>query len=62
MRGIPAASRRGRRRAGRRTAAPTAAQAHQQKSYVKVGYFTQWGIYGRDFQLSKVQSPAPRPG
>ena len=37
------------------TAAPTPAQAHQQKSYVKVGYFTQWGIYGRDFQLAKVQ-------
>jgi chitinase len=39
------------------TAAPTAAQAHQHKqSYVKVGYFTQWGIYARNFQLSKVQS------
>ena len=38
---------------------PTAAQAHGSSSsskYVKVGYFTQWGIYGRDFQLSKVQS------
>ena len=37
---------------------PTAAQAHGSSSsskYVKVGYFTQWGIYGRDFQLSKVQ-------
>jgi len=37
------------------TAAPTTAQAHQKKPYVKVGYFTQWGIYGRDFQLAKVQ-------
>jgi chitinase len=41
-------------------AAPAAAaQAHghgHQPSYVKVGYFTQWGIYGRDYQLSKVQS------
>jgi chitinase len=37
-------------------AAPTAAQAHGTSKYVKVGYFTQWGIYGRDFQLSKVQS------
>ena len=27
-----------------------------QPSYVKVGYFTQWGIYGRNYQLSKVQS------
>jgi chitinase len=36
-------------------AAPTAAQAGR-KSYVKVGYFTQWGIYGRNFQLSKVQN------
>ncbi|HEX5201640.1 glycoside hydrolase family 18 protein [Paractinoplanes rhizophilus] len=36
---------------------PVAAQAHgRSKSYVKVGYFTQWGIYGRDFQLSKVQN------
>ncbi|GIE84696.1 glycoside hydrolase family 18 protein [Actinoplanes regularis] len=36
--------------------APTPAQAHNSNSsYVKVGYFTQWGIYGRDFQLAKVQ-------
>ncbi|WP_433302337.1 glycoside hydrolase family 18 protein [Actinoplanes sp. CA-030573] len=39
---------------------PVAAQAHggggKGKSYVKVGYFTQWGIYGRNFQLSKVQN------
>ena len=38
------------------TAAPTAAQAHQKKPYVKVGYFTQWGIYGRQFPLAKVQN------
>jgi len=44
------------------TAAPTAAQAHQQKSYVKVGYFTQWGIYGRDFQLAKVQQSGAAAG
>jgi chitinase len=37
------------------TAAPTAAQAHG-RSYYKVGYFTQWGIYGRNFQLSKVEA------
>jgi len=37
------------------TAAPTVAQAHG-KSYYKVGYFTQWGIYGRNFQVSKVQA------
>jgi len=38
-------------------AAPAAAQAHDRhKPYVKVAYFTQWGIYGRNFQLSKVQS------
>jgi chitinase len=36
-------------------AAPGAAQAHG-KSYVKVGYFTQWGIYGRGFPLAKVQN------
>jgi chitinase len=44
------------------TAAPTAAQAHQKKSYVKVGYFTQWGIYGRDFQLAKVQQSGAAAG
>src|SRR4051794_13449481 len=38
-------------------AAPTAAQAHEHhRPYVKVGYFTQWGIYGRDYQLAKVQN------
>jgi chitinase len=37
--------------------APTAAQAHTHtQPYTKVGYFTQWGIYGRNYQLSKVQS------
>ncbi|MBL7256338.1 glycoside hydrolase family 18 protein [Paractinoplanes lichenicola] len=36
------------------TFAATPAQATI-KPYVKVGYFTQWGIYGRDFQLAKVQ-------
>jgi chitinase len=36
---------------------PSAAQAHAGKTaYTKVGYFTQWGIYGRNFQLSKVQN------
>ncbi|MFI1988247.1 glycoside hydrolase family 18 protein [Actinoplanes sp. NPDC020271] len=34
-------------------AAPAPASAAEK--YVKVGYFTQWGIYGRDFQLAKVQ-------
>jgi chitinase len=38
------------------TAAPAAAQAHQNDAYRKVGYFTQWGIYARNYQLSKVQS------
>jgi chitinase len=37
------------------TVAPVAADATT-KPYLKVGYFTQWGIYGRDFQLSKVQN------
>ncbi|WP_430789721.1 glycoside hydrolase family 18 protein [Actinoplanes sp. G11-F43] len=36
------------------TAAPAPAQAHS--SYTKVAYFTQWGIYGRDFQLADVQN------
>jgi chitinase len=39
---------------------PVTAQAHG-KSYVKVGYFTQWGIYGRNFQLSKVQNSGAAP-
>jgi chitinase len=37
------------------TVAPSAAQAHDTRSYLKVGYFTQWGIYGRNYQLSKVE-------
>ncbi|WP_328466710.1 glycoside hydrolase family 18 protein [Actinoplanes sp. NBC_00393] len=37
------------------TGAPTPAQAHSNDSYLKVAYFTQWGIYGRDFQLADVQ-------
>ncbi|GAA3349044.1 hypothetical protein GCM10020358_69750 [Amorphoplanes nipponensis] len=44
------------------TAAPAAAQAHQHKSYVKVGYFTQWGIYGRNFPLAKVQQSGAAAG
>nr|BFE75525.1 hypothetical protein GCM10020092_088260 [Actinoplanes digitatis] len=44
------------------TAAPATAQAHQRKQYVKVGYFTQWGIYGRDFQLAKVQQSGAAAG
>ncbi len=36
-------------------AAATPAQATT-KSYVKVGYFTQWGIYGRNFPLANVQN------
>ena len=37
---------------------PSAAQAHtgHKPAFTKVGYFTQWGIYGRNFQLSKVQN------
>jgi chitinase len=36
------------------TAAP--AQAHSRKPYVKVGYFTQWGIYGRAFPVARLQT------
>jgi chitinase len=35
--------------------APAPASASTSSDFVKVGYFTQWGIYGRDFQLAKVQ-------
>jgi chitinase len=38
------------------TAAPTPVQAHALKPYVKVGYFTQWGIYGRNFPVSNLQT------
>ena len=38
------------------SAAPAAAQAHPRNPYVKVGYFTQWGIYGRGFQVSKLET------
>lgn len=38
------------------TATPSTASAHALKSYVKVGYFTQWGIYGRGFPVSKLQT------
>ncbi|WP_127504098.1 glycoside hydrolase family 18 protein [Actinoplanes solisilvae] len=37
------------------TAIPSSPAQAGAKKYVKVGYFTQWGIYGRDFQLAKVQ-------
>lgn len=37
-------------------AAPAPAQAHGNDGYKKVAYFTQWGIYGRDFQLADVQN------
>ncbi|WP_433829014.1 glycoside hydrolase family 18 protein [Actinoplanes sp. CA-015351] len=38
-------------------AAPSPAQAHSSSSkHVAVAYFTQWGIYGRDFQLADVQT------
>jgi chitinase len=38
------------------SAAPAAAQAHPRNPYVKVGYFTQWGIYGRGFPVSKLET------
>jgi len=39
------------------TAAATPAQAsHQGKSYRQVGYFTQWGIYGRAFPVKKLDT------
>src|SRR5687767_6087722 len=37
-------------------ATPTAAQAHGRDPYVKVGYFTQWGIYGREFPVAKLET------
>ncbi|MYV78131.1 glycosyl hydrolase, partial [Streptomyces sp. SID1046] len=26
------------------------------RSYKKVGYFTQWGVYGRDFQVQDLEA------
>ncbi|GGK88143.1 glycoside hydrolase family 18 protein [Mangrovihabitans endophyticus] len=37
-------------------ASATPVQAHGRDSYRKVGYFTQWGIYGRNFPLARVQT------
>jgi chitinase len=34
----------------------TPAQAHGKRPYVKVGYFTQWGIYGRQFPVAKLET------
>jgi chitinase len=42
------------------TAAPAVAQAGgttaRKAGYYKVGYFTQWGIYGRNFQVKKLDT------
>jgi chitinase len=44
------------------TAAPTSAataapaKSHHKSGYYKVGYFTQWGIYGRNFQVAKLET------
>src|SRR4051812_46608416 len=32
------------------------APAHADSSYKNVGYFTQWGIYGRNYQVKNVQT------
>jgi chitinase len=29
---------------------------HQKQSYKRVGYFTQWGVYGRDFQVKDMDT------
>ncbi|MCA2219397.1 glycoside hydrolase family 18 protein [Jidongwangia harbinensis] len=34
----------------------TPAQAHGRAPYVKVGYFAQWGIYGRQFPVAKLET------
>ncbi|GAA2464816.1 glycoside hydrolase family 18 protein [Winogradskya humida] len=48
------------------TAAPGIAHASSgspaKHSYVKVGYFTQWGIYGRDFPVAKVDKSGAAAG
>src|SRR3954451_2054461 len=38
------------------TAGPTPVHAHAPEAYVKVGYFTQWGIYGRAFTVSDLHT------
>ncbi|MFI2346796.1 glycoside hydrolase family 18 protein [Streptomyces sp. NPDC019443] len=37
------------------TATPGHGQ-HQKHSYKRVGYFTQWGVYGRDFQVKDMDT------
>ncbi|MDQ0941010.1 chitinase [Streptomyces sp. V1I1] len=37
------------------TATPGHVQ-HQKPSYKRVGYFTQWGVYGRDFQVKDMDT------
>jgi chitinase len=37
------------------TVVATPAEAHR-RQYVKVGYFTQWGIYGRQFPVKNLQT------
>ncbi|MET9665697.1 glycoside hydrolase family 18 protein [Streptomyces sp. NPDC006475] len=43
--------------AGTNASAPAAAgQSHGGPSYKRVGYFTQWGVYGRDFQVQDMDT------
>ena len=35
---------------------PTTAHVPAQPAYKRVGYFTQWGIYGRDFQVKDLDT------
>ncbi|MER7665231.1 MULTISPECIES: glycoside hydrolase family 18 protein [unclassified Streptomyces] len=43
--------------AGTNAPAPAAAdQSHGGPSYKRVGYFTQWGVYGRDFQVQDMDT------
>ncbi|MFJ6939427.1 glycoside hydrolase family 18 protein [Streptomyces sp. NPDC101132] len=39
-----------------RTAERATASSHARHAYKRVGYFTQWGVYGRDFQVQDLDT------
>ncbi|MEI7030664.1 glycoside hydrolase family 18 protein [Streptomyces pratensis] len=39
-----------------RGAGPDRGKGHQRPAYKSVGYFTQWGVYGRDFQVKDLDT------
>lgn len=52
----PSASASGSARASNSADASTQGEQHARPSYKRVGYFTQWGVYGRDFQVKDMDT------